>query len=332
MTSMHRRMRRRRQSAGIRAMFRETRLAPSDFIYPIFVADVASDAGPVSSMPGVERYTVETLGGVIDRVASARVPAVMLFGIPATKDAQGSQAWAEEGVVARSLRRLKEIAPNLTAIADVCLCEYTDHGHCGMVRDERIDNDSTLDALQQASLTYAAAGADIVAPSGMMDGMVGAIRAALDEQGFADTGILSYSVKYASSFYGPFRDAAACAPKFGNRRTHQMDPANAREAYAEAALDIDEGADAIMVKPALSYLDVIANLRRRFESLPIAAYQVSGEYSMIKAAAANGWIDERNVAMESLLSIKRAGADTIITYYALDAAKWIAEDMARSDG
>lgn len=310
-------------------MFRETRLSPSDFIYPIFVADRADDAGAVSSMPGVERFSVESLGGVIDRVRSARVPAVMLFGIPATKDAQGSQAWAEEGVVARAIRRIKNLSPDVTVIADVCLCEYTDHGHCGKVNGEHIDNDSTLDALQRASLTYAAAGADLVAPSGMMDGMVGAIRAALDEQGHTQTGILSYSVKYASSFYGPFRDAAACAPKFGDRRTHQMDPANAREAYAEAALDIEEGADAIMVKPALSYLDVIANLRRKFESTPIAAYQVSGEYSMIKAAAANGWIDERKVAMESLLSIKRAGADTIITYYALEAAKWIAEEEAR---
>jgi len=312
-------------------MYRETRLAPSDFIYPIFVADDPADAGRVSSMPGVERYAVDRLDGIADRIQSSRVPAVMLFGIPARKDATGSQAWAEDGVICRALERLKRIAPNLTLIADVCLCEYTDHGHCGHIDGERIDNDSTLEALRRASVAYAAAGADIVAPSGMMDGMVGAIRAALDENRLTDTGILSYSVKYASGFYGPFRDAAACAPKFGDRRTHQMDPGNVREAFAEAELDIAEGADAIMVKPALSYLDVIAKLRTRFESVPIAAYQVSGEYSMIKAAAANGWIDERKVAMESLLSIKRAGADTIITYYALDAAKWLAEGMANNE-
>lgn len=324
------RMRRRRQSPAIRSMFRETQLAPSDFIYPIFIADIAGDAGPVASMPGVERHAIDRLGGLADRILTSRIPAVMLFGIPAQKDAQGSQAWADDGVVARAIRALKSAAPDLTVITDVCLCEYTDHGHCGFVRDDRIENDATLDALQRASLTYANAGADLVAPSGMMDGMVAAIRSALDEQGFADTGILSYAVKYASSFYGPFRDAAACAPKFGDRRSHQMDPANAREAYAEAELDIREGADAIMVKPALSYLDVIANLRRRFESTPIAAYQVSGEYSMIKAAAANGWIDEQRVALETLLSIKRAGADTIITYYALDAAKWLAEGKANN--
>ncbi|HPF40992.1 MAG TPA: porphobilinogen synthase [Phycisphaerae bacterium] len=331
MPSIDRRLRRRRSSPGIRAMYRETRLAPSDFIYPIFVADDPADAGRVSSMPGVERYAVDRLDGIADRIQSSRVPAVMLFGIPARKDATGSQAWAEDGVICRALERLKRIAPNLTLIADVCLCEYTDHGHCGHIDGERIDNDSTLEALRRASVAYAAAGADIVAPSGMMDGMVGAIRAALDENRLTDTGILSYSVKYASGFYGPFRDAAACAPKFGDRRTHQMDPGNVREAFAEAELDIAEGADAIMVKPALSYLDVIAKLRTRFESVPIAAYQVSGEYSMIKAAAANGWIDERKVAMESLLSIKRAGADTIITYYALDAAKWLAEGMANNE-
>lgn len=327
MPLINRRMRRRRQTPAIRAMFRETRLAPSDFIYPIFIAEAPGDAGPVSSMPGVERYAVDRLEGIVDRIQSSRVPAVMLFGIPAKKDAEGSQAWAEDGVVSRALSRLKSMAPDLTLIADVCLCEYTNHGHCGHVRGEHIVNDSTLDALQRASITYAAAGADIVAPSGMMDGMVAAIRAALDENRHVDTGILSYSVKYASSFYGPFREAAACAPKFGDRRSHQMDPANAREALAEAELDIAEGADAIMVKPALSYLDVIAKLRQRFESTPIAAYQVSGEYSMIKAAAANDWIDERSVALESLLSIKRAGADTIITYYALEAVKWLAEGL-----
>ncbi|MCB9858312.1 MAG: porphobilinogen synthase [Phycisphaerales bacterium] len=328
---MARRLRRRRQTPAIRAMLRETRLTPSDFIYPIFVADAPKDAGPVSSMPGVVRYDVDRLEGLVERIQSARIPAVMLFGIPAKKDAEGTQAWAEDGVVSRALRRLKSLAPRLTLIADVCLCEYTSHGHCGHVHGERIENDSTLDALQRASITYAAAGADIVAPSGMMDGMVAAIRAALDENKHVDTGILSYSVKYASSFYGPFRDAADCAPQFGDRRSHQMDPANAREALAEAEQDITEGADAIMVKPALSYLDVIARLRRNFESTPIAAYQVSGEYSMIKAAAASGWIDEKNVALESLLSIKRAGADTIITYYALEAAKWLAEGLANDE-
>lgn len=325
MPSIVRRMRRRRRSAGIRTMFRETRIAACDFIYPIFVVESRGAAGPVASMPGVDRFSLDRLDSVVARIRTAQIPTVMLFGIPSHKDSNGSQAWADDGVVCSAIQRIKSISSELTVVADVCLCEYTDHGHCGVICDERVANDETLEALQRAAVAYANAGADIVAPSGMIDGMVLAIRTALDEQGFSETGILSYAVKYASSFYGPFRDAADCAPKFGDRRSHQMDPSNVREAFAEAELDISEGADAIMVKPALSYLDVIARLRDRFESTPIAAYQVSGEYSLIKAAAANGWIDERRVVLETLLSIKRAGADTIITYYALEAAGWLAD-------
>ncbi len=326
MTPLKFRMRRRRGSESMRALTRETRLHVTDLVLPIFVAERESDAGPVSSMPGVERYAVCQLERFAERLNGSGVLALMLFGIPAKKDAEGSGAWNDDGVVCQALRQLRELLPDLTLIADVCLCEYTSHGHCGMLNGEAVDNDRTLVALQKAALAYARAGADIVAPSGMMDGMVAAIRNALDENDQTDTAILSYAVKYASAFYGPFRDAADCAPSFGDRRTHQMDPANHREAQREAEIDLQEGADMLMVKPALSYLDVLSGLHHAFKGVPLAAYQVSGEYSMIKAAAANGWIDERKIALETLLSIKRAGADMILTYFALDAARWLHQD------
>jgi len=326
MTFPQQRMRRRRLSESMRALTRETRLHVSDLVLPIFVTEREADAGPVASMPGVERYAVSDLERLAELLNGSGIPAVMVFGIPARKDAEGSGAWREDGVVCMALQQLRAALPELTLIADVCLCEYTSHGHCGLLAGESVDNDQTLGVLQRTSLAYAQAGADLVAPSGMMDGMVAAIRGALDEGGCVDTGILSYAVKYASAFYGPFRDAADCAPSFGDRRTHQMDPANGREALREAEIDLQEGADMLMVKPALSYLDVLYGLRRKFEGVPLAAYQVSGEYSMIKAAAANGWIDERKIALETLLSIKRAGADMILTYFALDAARWLRQD------
>ncbi|MCC7291397.1 MAG: porphobilinogen synthase [Phycisphaerales bacterium] len=320
----HTRLRRLRAVPALRELVLETRLSARDFIYPIFVVEQPESAGAVASMPGVERQTLDSLPGMIERVAERRISAVMLFGIPRRKDAGASQAWAAEGVIVRAIERARRAAGTAVAvIADVCLCEYTDHGHCGILRQERIDNDATLEILAKASAAYAQAGADVVAPSGMMDGMVGAIRGALDAAGRTDTSILSYAVKYASAFYGPFRDAAECAPKHGDRRSHQMDPGNAREALAEVELDIAEGADMVMVKPAMPYLDVVRCVREAHSSVPIAAYQVSGEYSMIKAASAKGWIDERRAAMEALTGIKRAGADAILTYYALEAAEWL---------
>ncbi len=316
-------MRRLRRTAQLRIMRRETRVTPDDLIYPLFVVERKDAAGPVSSMPGVHRHTLDTLAKEIEQVAAAGLGSVLLFGIPAQKDARGSGAFAEDGVIPEAIRRIRQVNDTMVVIADVCLCEYTDHGHCGILDGETIDNDATLELIAKASVAYAQAGVHLVAPSGMMDGMVGAIRSALDGRGCRDVGILSYAVKYASSFYGPFRDAADCAPKFGNRQAYQMDPANAREALAEARLDVDEGADMIMVKPALPYLDVIRRVRDAFPDMPLAAYQVSGEYSMIKAAAQQDWIDGRAVALESLTAIKRAGADMIITYFAKDAAQWL---------
>jgi porphobilinogen synthase len=305
---------------------RETRLAIEQLVCPMFVVENPGDAGEVASMPGVRRHTLEALGPEIEKLAALGIPAVLLFGIPAHKDAHGTQAWAEDGIICRAIACIKKSCPDLAVIADTCLCEYTDHGHCGIVRDGEVVNDETLDVLARVATAYAAAGADLVAPSGMMDGMVGAIRRALDTVGFSHVGILSYAVKYASAFYGPFRDAAACAPQFGDRRSHQMDPANVREALAEAELDLAEGADLLMVKPALPYLDVLRRLRARFPAARLAAYQVSGEYSMIKAAAARGWLDERQVALETLTAIQRAGADVIITYFAPDVARWLRGD------
>jgi porphobilinogen synthase len=328
------RPRRFRASAALRAMVRETTLAPDDFIYPLFVTHGRDVRREVSSMPGVYQWSVDRLAGEVKDVAGLGVPAVLLFGIPETKDPVGLENFAPDGIVQQAIREIKQALPEMVVITDVCLCEYTDHGHCGLLNDGGLEvhtrlptgyvlNDETLDVLARVAVSHAQAGADVVAPSGMMDGMVRAIRSALDGAGFEHLPILSYSAKYASSFYGPFREAAQGAPKFGDRKTHQMDPANAREALREVALDVSEGADMLMVKPALAYLDVIRMVRDRFAELPLAAYNVSGEYAMLKAAAANGWLDEQRTALEVLTSIKRAGADLIITYHAKDAARWL---------
>lgn len=320
-----RRLRRLRSTPGVRELLRETRLAPPDFIAPLFVVERDGDAGPVAPMPGVERYTLKNLPGAVERLAACGVRGVMLFGVPATKDADASCATEGDSIVARAVRSINEATDRVAVFTDVCLCSYTDHGHCGSPRDGRIDNDATLDVIAQMAVAHARAGADFVAPSGMMDGMVGAIRRALDENELSHVGILSYAVKYASAFYGPFREAADSTPQFGDRRSYQLDPAATSQALAEAQLDVDEGADMLMVKPALPYLDIVRRVRDRFPDHPLAAYQVSGEYSMIKAAAANGWLDERSAALESLTAIKRSGADMIITYFAQQAATWLTE-------
>ena len=279
---------------------------------------------PISSMPGVEQLSVDLLGGEARELAALGVQAVLLFGIPSAKDPYGSESFAEDGVVQRAIRALKDASPELVVVSDVCMCEYTEHGHCGLLdSDGYVLNDETLEVLGRIAVSHAEAGADVVAPSGMIDGMVGGIRAALDGEGFESVAILSYAVKYASAFYGPFREAAEGAPAFGDRRSHQMDPANAREALREVALDVDEGADALMVKPALGYLDVVRSVREHFPELPLAAYNVSGEYAMVKAAAANGWLDERAAVLEVLTGIRRAGADLVVTYHAKDAAAWL---------
>jgi porphobilinogen synthase len=345
------RPRRLRATSTLRQMVRETQLAPDDFIYPMFVVHGEGVRRAIQSMPGICQLSVDQAVAEAREVAGLGVPSIMLFGVPAVKDAVGSENFSDNGIVQQSVRAIKSALPDLVVMADVCLCEYTDHGHCGVIRDRGakgrkseigdqsptsnfqpptstlqspiIDNDATLEILQKAAVSYARAGADTVAPSGMMDGMVGAIRSALDAEGFTDVVILSYSVKYASAFYGPFREAAEGAPKFGDRKTHQMDPANAREALRELALDIEEGADLVMVKPALPYLDVIRQVKDNCH-VPVAAYNVRGEYAMLKAAAANGWLDERATALEVLTAIKRAGADLILTYHAKDAARWLA--------
>jgi porphobilinogen synthase len=314
------RPRRLRRSAALREMVRETRLSPTAFIYPLFVVEGRDVRRPISSMPGVFNLSVEHAVQEAKLAKSLGVPAVILFGIPDQKDAHGSQAYARDGIVQRAIREIKAAEPDLQVIADICLCEFTDHGHCGVLDGHHVANDATLPLLAQMSVTCAQAGADIVAPSDMMDGRIGAIRKALDEVKLQDTPIMSYSAKYASGFYGPFREAAQSTPQFGDRRGYQMDPGNVREAIRETALDVEEGADFIMVKPALAYLDVIRALREHFD-LPLAAYNVSGEYAMLKAAAQNGWLDYERVMMETLTSIKRAGADLIITYHALEAAK-----------
>ena len=313
------RPRRLRRTAAIRRMVRETVLTPDDFIYPMFVAPGKAVRQEVAAMPGVARLSVDLLVQEVKPVWDAGVPAVLLFGLPQKKDDTGSEAASPKGAVQQAVRALKKALPELVVITDVCLCGYTSHGHCGIVHRGDIDNDATLEVLAQVALSHAEAGADLVAPSDMMDGRVGAIREALDDRGFEMVGILSYAVKYASAFYGPFREAAESAPKYGDRRGYQMDPANAREAMREATLDVEEGADMLMVKPALPYLDIISQLAGEVD-LPIAAYQVSGEYSMIKAAAEKGWLDETAVMLESLTAIKRAGADLILTYFAKDAA------------
>ena len=319
------RPRRLRSHATWRSMLAETHLAATDFVYPLFVVPGSGVVNPVSAMPGVAQLSVDKLVEEAARAHALGVPAVILFGIPEHKDPEGSSGYDEDGIVPRAIRALKAALPDLLVWGDVCLCEYTSHGHCGLLTpDGEVDNDATLPLLARAAVAYARAGADAVAPSDMMDGRVGAIRTALDEAGMTGTPIVSYAAKYASGFYGPFREAAQSAPAFGDRRAYQMDPPNAEEALREVALDVEEGADMVMVKPAGPYLDIIRRVKDTFR-MPTAAYQVSGEYSLIKAAAEKGWIDERRVALESLLGIKRAGADVILTYYAPDAARWLAE-------
>jgi porphobilinogen synthase len=318
-----RRLRRLRHSETLRALVRETRLTPDMFVLPLFVCEGEGVRREVPSMPGVYNLSVDETISEVRGARAVGVKSVLLFGLPDQKDDIGSSAYDPEGPVQSAIRAVKRELPDVLVITDVCLCEYTDHGHCGIVIDNEIANDPTVDQLVRAASSHAAAGADIVAPSDMMDGRVGAIRQALDERGFVNTAILSYAAKYCSAFYGPFRDAAGSAPQFGDRRSHQMDPANVAEALREVALDIEEGADMVMVKPALPYLDVLARVKERF-GYPTAAYHVSGEYAMLKAAARNGWIDEPRAMMETLTSIRRAGADIIITYYAVDAAKALA--------
>ena len=316
------RPRRLRQNELFRSMVRETRLSPSQFIYPLFIKAGKGIREEISSMPGVYRLSVDQLAKEAKDCLDAGVTSVLLFGLPASKDAMGTGAHIKDGIVQQAVRELKNVAPGLMVVTDVCLCEYTDHGHCGVIINKEVDNDATLELLSKTALSHVQAGADMVAPSDMMDGRVAEIRATLDENNFSNVPIMSYAVKYASSFYGPVRDAADGAPQFGDRRGYQMDPANVREAFREASLDVEEGADILMVKPAVSYLDIISKLYDEFDH-PIAAYHVSGEYAMIKAAAANGWIDGDKVLMETLLSIHRAGADIIITYGAKDAARML---------
>ncbi len=304
-------------------MVRETRLAPSDFIYPLFLVSGSGVKKEISSMPGQYNLSVDKAVELAKEAYDLGIPAVLLFAIPEKKDSVGSEAWDDKGIVQKAIRAIKNQVPGLVVIADACFCEYTDHGHCGVLVKGELDNDASLENLQRAALSYAKAGVDIVAPSGMLDGFVGATREALESETYDQVAIMAYSVKYASSFYGPFRDAADCAPQEGDRRGYQMDPANAKEALREVTLDIAEGADIVMVKPALAYLDIVQTLASEID-LPIAAYNVSGEYAMVKAAAAQGWIDYDRVMMETLLSMKRAGTDMIITYHAMDAARLLA--------
>ncbi len=329
------RPRRLRHTAVLRQMVRETELNPADFIYPLFVRHGENERRPIPSMPGVAQMSVDTAVAEAQSAYALGITAVILFGLPAEKDPVGQENFAANGIIQQAIRAIKAALPQMVVVTDVCLCEYTDHGHCGVLNTDielllnehlsegYVLNDETLDVLGRVAVSHARAGADIVAPSGMMDGMVAAIRRELDDYGFAHLPIMSYAVKYASGFYGPFRDAADGAPKFGDRKTHQMDPANGREALREAALDVAEGADFLMVKPALAYLDVIYRVKQQFPALPLAAYNVSGEYAMIKAAAERGWLDEKTAVLETLTSIKRAGADLIITYHARDAAEWL---------
>ena len=309
-------------------MVRETHLRREDLILPLFVRHGENQRVPIASMPGQDQLSVDLLADEMPEIASLGIPAVILFGIPEHKDAVGSDAYDEQGIIQQAVRAIKSAGSDLLVITDVCFCEYTDHGHCGIISDKHgfpdVDNDATLEILVKEAVSHARAGADVIAPSGMMDGMIQALRGGLDEAGFENIPILSYAAKYASAFYGPFREAAESAPQFGDRRTYQMDPANATEAMREVALDVAEGADMLMVKPALAYLDVIRRVKDAHPEIPLAAYNVSGEYSMVKAAAQNGWIDEQRVVLEMLTAIKRAGADMILTYFAKDAARWLA--------
>lgn len=318
---MHR-FRRLRQDERIRSMMRETRLHPKDFIFPVFVIEGENIKNPVESMPGICQYSIDRLDEILPRVKETGIGGIMLFGIPLHKDPEGSQAYARDGVTQRAVRFIKEKYPEIYVVADICLCEYTSHGHCGMVRGEEIRNDETLPYLTKMAVSLAQAGADMAAPSDMMDGRVAAIRKGLDEAGFTQMPIMAYSAKFASAYYGPFRDAAHSAPGFGDRKSYQMDFANGKEALREIAADIEEGADIVMVKPALAYLDVLKEAALTFD-IPLAVYNVSGEYAMVKAAAANGWIDERRVVTENLTAMKRAGAKIIITYHALDMCGWM---------
>jgi porphobilinogen synthase len=314
------RPRRLRRNARLRDLIRETTLEPRNFIYPLFIGPGKDQAQPVSSMPGVAQLTVDRAVDECREASDLGIPAVILFGIPERKDAVGSEAYDDRGIVQQAIRAIKESVPELLVVTDVCLCEYTDHGHCGVIKNGDVDNDATLELLAREALSHARAGADIVAPSDMMDGRVGAIRRILDENGLTNTAIMAYAAKYASGFYGPFREAAESTPQFGDRRSYQMDPCNVEEALREVELDIREGADIVMVKPALAYLDVIYRVKEKF-GYPLAAYNVSGEYSMIKAAGQNGWIEEARIMMEVLYAIRRAGADMIISYFAKDAAR-----------
>lgn len=320
------RPRRLRRNEKLRELVRETSLRPGHFIYPLFIAPGKDKAQPVSSMPAVFQFTVDRALQECREAAALGIPAVILFGIPEHKDATGSEAYDDAGVIQQAIRAIKEQLPELLVVTDVCLCEYTDHGHCGVIRDGDVENDATLELLAREALSHARAGADIVAPSDMMDGRVGAIRKTLDDNGFSRIPIMAYAAKYASGFYGPFREAAESTPQFGDRRSYQMDPANADEALREVELDIREGADIVMVKPALAYLDVIYRVKEKF-GYPVAAYNVSGEYSMIKAAAQNGWIDEPRIMLEVLFAIRRAGADMILSYFAKDAARLLHEGL-----
>jgi porphobilinogen synthase len=322
-----RRMRRLRRTAAIRRLVSETTIAPEDFIYPLFITHGSGFRLEISSMPGQFQLSVDQLPAELDEIQELGIPAVLLFGIPEQKDAEATGAYDQNGVVQEAVRAIKWHAPDVLVITDVCACEYTTHGHCGILTGDEVDNDKTLEVLARAAVSHADAGADIVAPSDMMDGRVAMIRAALDAAGHVNTPIMSYAAKYASGYYGPFREAAESAPAFGDRRSHQMDPGNAREALTEIEIDLDEGADIIIVKPALAYLDVLHRARTTFNA-PLIAYNVSGEYSMIKAASQLGWIDERRVTIETLLAIKRAGAGRVISYHAKDVARWLAEEAS----
>lgn len=318
------RPRRLRRTDNLRALVRETELNVRDFVYPLFIVHGHGVREEISSMPGVYHLSPDELAREAEGLGTLGIKSIMLFGLPGVKDEYGSEDYSDNGVVQQAIRAAKQVNPDLVVMTDVCMCQYTSHGHCGIVRNGQIDNDETLHYLALTALSHAAAGADVVAPSAMMDGQVGAIRSALDAQGFSDTVILAYASKAASSFYGPFREAADSPPKFGDRRQYQMDPANGREAMREVELDVEEGADIVMIKPALAYLDLIRQVRDNF-NLPVAAYNVSGEYSMVKAAAHNGWLDEKKITLEILTSMKRAGADLVLTYHAKDAARWLAE-------
>ncbi len=320
------RPRRLRRTKTLREMVRETWLSPKDFIYPLFVKPGKNVKEPIASLPGQYHFSVDTLCHEVKEAWDLGIPSVILFGLPDKKDPTGSRSWADDGIVQVAVKAIKDKVPDILIITDVCLCEYTDHGHCGLIKDGEVDNDSTLELLARQAVSHANAGADFVAPSDMMDGRVAAIRSGLDKNGFEQVGILSYAVKYASAFYGPFREAADSAPQFGDRSGYQMDPANALEAVKEAELDIEEGADMIMVKPAMAYLDIVRAVKE-ICLLPVAAYNVSGEYAMIKAAAQKGWIDENRVMMETLTAIKRAGADLILTYFAKQAVRLLVEEV-----